>query len=288
METIGLFFKETDRAVVKGARELLKQLEGKKYEVKIGDEQAKAIKREDLALPKEKLFKSIKFLLAVGGDGTMLRAARFSAAYDVPILGVNLGKLGFLTEIELSKVADILPKIVKGQYYLDERMMIEAQVRRKGGKIGEALALNEVVISKSGIARIVKLDTYVGKEKVTTYSADGLIISTPTGSTGHDLSAGGPILTAVKAFIITAICPFSIANRSIVLGTHGKDGKPITIKVHIAQAPEEIILTADGQLAIPLKVGDHILVRQSKHTTKFIRLRPYNFFEILRSKLGWG
>lgn len=284
MTTIGMFIKETDPKVVKLSKDLIKKLSEKGLKVLLIKEQAKALGKPALAISDPKELKKADFALSVGGDGTMLRSARMFSHHDVPILGINLGRRGFLTEIKLEELFSVLPRLISGDYFLDQRMMLEAEVKRAGKKAAASIALNDIVIGKNGLARIIRMEAYHNNKLVTTYAVDGLVIATPTGSTGHNLSAGGPILdSSLSSVILTAICSLSISNRSTVVDGNG------TIKVKISQVPRgmEATVTIDGQFIVPLEQGDEVIIRKAPHTTRFIRLNKYNFFSVLKEKLGW-
>ena len=212
-----------------------------------------------------------KFVITLGGDGTILRAARLLAENKIPILSIHMGGLGFMAEIELHKLDEALALVKKGKFTIDERMMMEAQV---GGR--KMTALNDIVICKSGIARVIKLEL----KGVAEYTADGMIFSTATGSTAYNLSAGGPILTPEsKSIVVSAICPHSISNRSIVM-----DG-PIDV---VLNRGKETLLTADGQHMVPLREGQKIRIQTSELKARFIRLRGARFFERIKEAFGFG
>jgi len=229
-------------------------------------------------------------MIAVGGDGTILRGARDAALVGLPILGVNLGKIGFLSEIKLNEVNSAMSKILSGRYELDERMMIQAELYRKGKKMASGVALNDFVISKSGIARLIKFSVSVDGEVIREHNADGIIISTPTGSTAYNISVGGPIVYPIyPLFIVSAICPHSMSDRPLVISAR-RDLKLVEIKVIIKEMPGQgggVLMTADGQKVIPLKANDEVVFKEAPFKTKFIRLRKFHFFMVLREKLNW-
>jgi NAD+ kinase len=250
MTTIGVIYKKEDRLIAGTAQQVIKDLKKKGYKI-------------DLA--------KAKFVLTLGGDGTILRAARALAKKGVPILGIHMGGLGFMSEIELHKLNEALDQIKKKKFIIDERAMIEAAV--SGRKI---LALNDIVISKSAIARVIKLEI----KGVAEYTADGLIFSSATGSTAYNLSTGGPLLTPdSQSMVISAICPHSINTRPIVIK------EPITV---VLNRGRDVILTADGQDVISLHEGQKIRVQKSRLKTRFIRLKEYNFFERVKGAFGFG
>jgi NAD+ kinase len=250
MKTVGIISKKEDRLIAATADQVAKELEQLGYRV-------------DLA--------KAEFVITLGGDGTILRAARLVAGRGIPILGVHLGGVGFLSEIELTELRSALEQVKKGKFKLDERAMLETQV---GGK--KLIALNDVVIGKSGISRVIKFEL----ENIGSYTADGLIISTASGSTAYNLAAGGPLLSPdSKSLIVSAICPHSLSNRSLVL-----DG-PVNFKLNRG---EDVILTADGQQVVPVKTEQSITVGRSGLKTKFIRLKEYDFFGRVKKTFGFA
>ena len=283
MVTFGIFIKDYDDRVVDYTNNLLKRLDNK-HDILLLKSQAKAIKRSFVTASDINAFKKASFVLAIGGDGTMLRSARMFSGFDLPILGINLGRRGFLTEAGIDEALKVLPKVIGGDYFVDERMMLDIKVKRSGRVIESSLALNDAVIGKNGIARIIRLEAWHDGNLVTTYGADGLIVSTPTGSTGHNLSAGGPILdSSLSSVILTAICSISISNRSIIIGSKG------ILKIKVVSVPKGMdgTLTLDGQTVIHLRSADEVLITQAQNMTKFVRLTEYNFFSVLKVKLGW-
>lgn len=228
---------------------------------------------------------ALDLLVTLGGDGTLLRGARLVAPEHTPVLGVNLGYLGFLTSIAPAELPDALDRILAGDYWLDTRFTLEARVARADGVSAPYIALNDAVLHKGGFARIVRLAVYVGEEtqEVGRYSADGIILATPTGSTAYSLSAGGPIVVpTVDCILATPICPHTLAVRPIVV--------PSTTPISIEVLPpaQELILTIDGQEGAALQAGDRLLVRRGAATVPLIRFPGQSFFSTLRRKLHWG
>lgn len=235
-------------------------------------------------LSQEEIRDSADMIVVLGGDGTLLSVARLFVDKDVPILGVNLGSLGFLTEITVEELYDRLEQCLAGDTATSERMMLEITLHRAGKQIEQGNALNDVVINKGALARIVDLETRVNGQFLTTYKADGLIVSTPTGSTGYSLSAGGPIIHhAMSCIAITPICPHTLTNRPIVIS----DESEICITV-TSSFDEKVYLTLDGQVGIKLFEGDSIHVRRAPRSTLLIQSSTRNYFEVLRTKLKWG
>ena len=220
--------------------------------------------------------------LVLGGDGTLLSAARAVCASGTLILGVNLGTLGFLTELALPDLYPSLEAIEKGQYMVDSRSMLTCSLVRSGGAVASHVALNDVVISKSAIARLNHFDLYVDKEFVSSYKADGVIVATPTGSTAYSLGAGGPILKPdVDAFVVTPVCPHGLTHRPVVV----RDS--VEIEIHVVTGDEQAYLSVDGQVGMPVSDGDSVRCVKAKHPARLLRFRK-TFFEVLSTKLKWG
>ena len=222
----------------------------------------------------------LDLLVTLGGDGSILRAARMSAPHGVPVLGVNMGRLGFLTELKPDGWADVLPRLAAGDYWLEERMMLDAEYRR-GEDSRQYEALNDVVVSRGSLARIVRLETCIDGSYLTTYAADGLIISTATGSTAYALAAGGPVLPPeLQNLIIVPIAAHLSMNRTIVLGR----GDTVEVKVH---TDHQAILTVDGQFEYALQDGDLVTVQVSPYVSRFVRLQDRTYFyRTLMDRLG--
>jgi NAD+ kinase len=239
----------------------------------------------------QKITKGYELLVAVGGDGTIMRGARAAAPLNIPILGVNMGKLGFMSEITEKQFGSAIKKFMSCDHHVDERMMISATIKRSGKVIKRTIALNDIVVSKNGIARLIGFSLSVDGKMVRDHKADGIIISTPTGSTAYNLSAGGPIVDPIyPLFIISAICPHSLSDRPIVIGAR-RDLELVQVSVKITRMPGDggsVLLTADGQEVIPLKDNDEIIIEEAPFKTKFIRLKRYDFYKVLREKLGWA
>ncbi|MFQ5848388.1 MAG: NAD(+)/NADH kinase [Candidatus Methylomirabilales bacterium] len=222
-------------------------------------------------------------VVVLGGDGTLLAVARSVESEEVPILGVNLGGLGFLTEITLDELYSILGSVLAGQYRGSRRMLLQVTVKRQGGAIAEHIVLNDAVVTKGALARIVKLEVFIEQEYATAYRADGLIICTPTGSTAYGLSAGGPILfPSMHALILVPICPHTLTNRPLVLP------EAVKVDVVLESQNEDVYLTLDGQVGFPLHYRDRIEVRRADREITLIVSPKKSYYEILRSKLKWG
>ena len=228
----------------------------------------------------------VDLLLVLGGDGTLLAMAdRVSlAGRDIPILGVNFGHLGFLTELAWPDVYGTLEQALAGTAAIDERMMLRATVTRHRHQVAEHVALNDVVITRGALSRIIDLSVWVGGEFVARFNADGLIISTPTGSTAYNLSAGGPILhPVVDALVLTPIAPHTLSNRPVVIPA----GSEVQVQPHLVDSTQEAVLTLDGQSGVTLEAGD--LVRVTRSAPARLILSPtHKYFEVLRKKLKWA
>jgi NAD+ kinase len=224
----------------------------------------------------------VDLLLVLGGDGTLLSMARLVGDLSVPILGVNLGGLGFLTALTKEELFPALEAFLAGGLVIEERVMLAAQVWRHGERLSEYVALNDVVITKSAMSRIINLAVSVDGQFATAYRADGLIISTPTGSTAYCLSAGGPIVfPTMPAVVLTPICSHTLTNRPIVL--------PADQRIEVTlQSDQDVMLTLDGQVGFALKEADVVAVHQAAARIRLLRFPQKHFFSVLRTKLKWG
>ncbi|NLL80224.1 MAG: NAD(+) kinase [Clostridiales bacterium] len=224
-------------------------------------------------------------ILVLGGDGTLLQAARDIVDKDIPLLGVNLGSLGYLTEIEKSGIKEVLPKLLDGQFEIEHRMMVEGSVVRDGKTVDEDYALNDVIVTRSGNFQIIHYHIFVNGQFLNSYNADGIIVSTPTGSTGYNLSAGGPIVEpGAKLLLLTPICPHTFGSRSIVLSAEDR------IEIEIAAGKDgcrqQVEVNFDGSKQIILYTGDRIVVRRSEKETRIMKINSGSFLETLHKKLS--
>ena len=264
--------------------ELTRWLSGHGYEFIVDPESAAylgagtaSVERTEMQAYKPQL------VISLGGDGTLLSAARAFAQAETPILGVNLGSLGFLTEVPLSELYTALEAWIAGTAIIDTRSLLHADLRREGKLVNEWDALNDVVLSKGAIARMGEFAVELDGQFVARFRADGVIVSTPTGSTAYTLAADGPILMpSVDAMVLTAICPHLLTIRPIVF----PGGSEICVTVDVV--PHETYLTVDGQEAVELLLGDRILCRKYERRVNLLRLHPNGLFNVLRSKLSWG
>ena len=222
-------------------------------------------------------------MLVLGGDGTMIATARMIGDQEVPVLGVNYGGLGYLAEFRIEELYSALESILAGNYRLDKRVMLAVELIRGGVSLTTNRVLNDVVINKSALARIIEIEAFFNSQFVNSFRADGLIVSTPTGSTAYNLSAGGPVIfPSMNAVVITPICPFTLSNRPIVVPDNAE------IELILKTDQEEVALTLDGQVGFPLKVEDRVMIRKSRTTFNLIQPSNRNYFDVLRDKLRWG
>ena len=232
---------------------------------------------------KGKLGSLVDLLVVFGGDGTILRTARLFIDRDVPIVGINLGAFGYLTEVNLSEMFSAMELILTGEFQVEKRMMLDVDINGGEETFRGGTVLNDVVINRGNLSRIVELETTVDERYMTTFKADGLIIATPTGSTAYSLAAGGPIVfPELHSIIINPICPHTLTNRPILLPENAE------IKVTLWTPEQGATLTLDGQVSFTVKSGDTISVRKSQHVTTLVSSPHRNYLEILRTKLGWG
>ncbi|MGH9533722.1 MAG: NAD(+)/NADH kinase [Terriglobales bacterium] len=284
-DCIGIFSKPENPVVAEVAPALVRWLRQRQYTVELDRCTAQAAGldggREDWSGPPPRL------AIVLGGDGTLLRVARLlgatSEGAETPLLGVNLGTLGFLTEVPARHLYPSLEAILAGHYREDRRHRIAAAAWRGGDCLWRGDAWNEAVIGKGALARIVEFDLHIDGAEVSAYRADGLIISTATGSTAYSLSAGGPVLDPrVKALVITPICPHTLTNRPLIV----RDTARVEVRLRSPAGP--IYLTLDGQEGAELAAGDRVTCEQSAHCVNLVRLPEYSFFAVLKNKLKWG
>jgi NAD+ kinase len=267
--------------LVAPVREAVMTLRRQAGAVRLDAEGAKILGLSDLVVSDEDLATRADMVIAFGGDGTILRAAGLAARAGVPILGVNLGGFGFLAELSTADLPSALPDLVAGRYELDERMMLQAEADHIDAD--NLLALNDVVVTTRGVARVLRLRVLVNGEHLASYPADGVIVATPTGSTAYSLSAGGPILhPKVDAVMITPISPHTFNARSVVVDRND------TVDVELTVPSQDATVTVDGRVGLPMGETWRVRVRRARQTTRFIRLRSSSFYSILRTKLAWG
>jgi NAD+ kinase len=248
----------------------------------LDEEIGKQLSHSD-CLPKSELPAGTEMLVVLGGDGTLLSVARLIKGRDVPILGVNLGSMGFLSEVTIEEMFPALEQILDGNYRVDRRMMLKAQILRGDTCIQEQSLLNDVVVNKSALARILTLEVRVDGNYLTTFQADGLILSTPTGSTAYSLAAGGPIIyPSLPSILLTPICPHTLTNRPIILPVDS------TVEVTLRSEERDAYVTLDGQMGLPFLENDVAKIQRSDDTVPLIKSPFRDYFEVLRTKLKWG
>lgn len=234
-------------------------------------------------LQKTQLAQKADVLLVLGGDGTMLNAARLAGERSIPILGVNMGGLGFLTEVRLDNLFPSLERVFANEYVLDERLMLNTHIHRHGETVAQGVVLNDVVVSKGTLARMIEMKISIQGQFVTNLRGDGLIVSTPTGSTAYSLSAGGPIINpAVHSLILTPVCPHTLTHRPLIVQDD------VEIDVTLTSKDEGAMATLDGQVGVALTQGDTVVLKVSEHRTRLIRFPESSYYHVLREKLKWG
>lgn len=249
--------------------------------------QARSVRHQIITHPSRANVDGLDMVVVLGGDGTLLSAARLTSEVQVPVFGVNVGHLGFLTEVETDGLFPAMERLLAGDYSLEERMLIAASVKRDGQEISNHLALNDFVVTRGTFARIIDLSIFIDQQYVTDYVADGVIIATPTGSTAYSLSAGGPIIEpSLECICITPICAHSLAARSVV----AKSGAEV--RVSLNSAKEEVMFTIDGQYGFPLQTGDQVTIEKAAKPALLAKLGGRDFFQVLHSRLKmpqtWG
>ena len=222
-------------------------------------------------------------IVVLGGDGTMIAAARLLGNSDSLVLGINYGSLGYLTDFRFEEMFPALEAIINGEYEIDSRVMLEAELHRGDERLASGRVLNDVVINKAALARIINIDVKLNSLFVNTFRADGLIVSTPTGSTAYNLSAGGPIVyPSMNAVVLTPICPFTLTNRPIVVPDSAE------ISLTLDDENEGVVLSLDGQTGFPMRARDKVIIRKSETTLNLVQPANRNYFDVLRDKLKWG
>ena len=232
---------------------------------------------------KSRLWMLVDLIVVFGGDGTILRTARLARERDVPIVGINLGAFGYLTEVNLEEMYSAMEVILAGDFQVETRMMLDVEIQGGGEPFREGTVLNDVVINRGNLSRIVELETMVDGRYLTTFKADGLIIATPTGSTAYSMAAGGPIVfPELNSIIINPICPHTLTNRPLILP------QDAVIQVSLCILEQGATVNLDGQVSFTVKFGDSITIRKSRYVTSLVSSPHRDYLEILRTKLGWG
>ena len=281
MKKIGIICKSGKPEPPEILKDVLPWLRQKGYEVFLDIETAAILKIE--GFPRSQIPSLADLIIVLGGDGTMISVSRLVAEKGIPILGVNIGGLGFLTAVQKEELYETMEKVFAGKCSVEERIMLNACVHRHGECIAQYLVMNDVVVNKGALARIVDLETYINHTYIATFKSDGLIISTPTGSTAYALSAGGPILyPTLNSIILAPICPHTLTNRPIVMPD------TITVEIVLKSSTEDVFLTLDGQVGFSLRQEDVVEIKKSEHKTKLFIPCERDYFQILRTKLKWG
>lgn len=284
-ERIGLIAKSGAVEIHDTLSYLVQYLQDRQRTIIVDECCAEILGRDDLQMmPAAEIGLHCDLAISIGGDGTMLKAAHKLSEHQVPLLGINLGRLGFLADIPADAIAENLDAILDGRYEEDERCMLHASVSRKGEVIHEAEAINDLIIQKWDTARLIEFDTHINGTLVNNQRSDGLIVATPTGSTAYALSSGGPILhPRLDAILLVPICPHNLSNRPIVVDGNAQ----IEISV-VTQESGQARLTADGESQVELAPGDRILIKKKDKSIHLIHPADYEHFRLLRNKLHWG
>jgi NAD+ kinase len=280
LKKIGLVVK-SDAKANKKAAELKKWLQSRKIEIVRKKTVESGQKNTVGSLSQAPL--DLDCIFVLGGDGTFLSAVRWIGDRDIPILGIKFGEVGFLAEIAEENLYTAAEKVLKGDFILKPRMRLSVKVRRQNETLAQETILNDVVINRGALARLAHIETYINDHYLTTYSADGLIVATPTGSTAYSLAAGGPVIhPAVPAIILTPICPFTLTNRPLIVP------ESANIKIRLTKDSSDIILTFDGQKGLEIDDRDEIVIQKGPHPIQLITLPDRQYFDILKNKLKWS
>ena len=284
ISSVGLFGRYKDPDVSSALDAVRKHLENRDISVYIGDTTADNISGTRIEDSGLSVAETIDLAVVVGGDGTMLHVARSLASYALPMIGINLGRLGFLTDLSADRMYEGLDELLRGEFTVDERIMLQVQISNGRDNLNESIALNDVTLSKGNTGRMIEFETHVNSEPVGRTRGDGVIISTPTGSTAYALSAGGPILhPLLPAIVFAPICPHTLGHRPMVLD----DSSIIELEIlDLAGADGNVFIDGLKQLAVS---GNEIIrISRAETVTRMVRINSHNYFTALRSKLGWG
>jgi NAD+ kinase len=283
--TIGLIGKFGDPGVADTLTQIATYLRQRGLRVLLDEDTAKLVPVNDLETAgRGGIGRHCDLAVVIGGDGTLLNAARSLVDFRVPILGVNLGRLGFLADVSPQEIPHSLDAILAGDFREEMRSLLHAEVMRDGRAVTQADALNDVVVHKRDVARMIEVHTFVDGQFLNVYRADGLIISTPTGSTAYALSGGGPILhPGLEAVVLVPICPHSLTHRPIVVGADSE----IEVQLNASHNAQTQV-TCDGQISLALEPGDHVVIRKKRRKLRLIHPVNHDYFQLLRAKLNWG
>ncbi len=284
-KTIGLIGRYGDPTVSTLLHDLSSFLKNRKLNVLLDESTASLVPDHNLDIAnRQTIGEKCDLVIVLGGDGTLLNAVRSLADFSVPLLGINRGRLGFLSDIQPKEMEKYLNEILDGQYIAKERFLLHTHIEREGEKIGESDAFNDVVVHKWDVARMIEVKIFIDDQYVNTMRSDGLIVSTPTGSTAYALSGGGPIINpSLNAIVLVPICPHTMSNRPIVISGDSQ----IRIKVKNASQSQAQI-TCDGQINLGLVSGDYVMIKKNKNPVELIHPTNHDYYEILRAKLHWG
>lgn len=284
LDSIGIITKRNIIASKEVVFKLVKYLKKNNKKVYL-DNNAASLFKDKEGMKKKKILKKADMVICLGGDGTLLKTSRRMGKKKVPVLGVNMGSLGFLTETTPNKMFEALDRVFEGKYVIDRRFILRVTIYRDGEKIYTNLALNDAVINQGLFARLIDLRLEVNQRKIIEFEADGIIVATPTGSTGHALSAGGPIVhPSVHSFVIVPVCPKSLSVRPIII----PNDRQLKLIVQTHRVKEHVGLTLDGQETFDLEYGDEIKIRKSSRWFDMIRITGGGYYKVLRQKLHWG
>jgi len=272
LNTIGLVVNSNKGRVAGVVDKLICWLDDQKVRVLLNEETAAFLERQGEGMPTRELAKTCDCLMVWGGDGTLLNCARQTASTGTPIFGVNLGRLGFLTEVDLPDLREKMQALIAGQFTIEERMMLEATVLRDDIQVDQSVGLNDAVVAKGAFSRTIRLNIRVNGEFVGGFAGDGVIIASPTGSTAYSLSAGGPIISPeVHVLLITPICPHSLSNRPIVIAPDSE------VEVQVLPSAGEVMLTMDGQYGFSLQANDRVIVKKADVKARFLKISKTSF-----------
>ena len=280
IKTAGFNLKPDDKNIKTLFNKIKKQFENKNIKVILEKKSANMIQEEGIEF--NQMCEKADFLVSLGGDGTLLSLVRNSYGYHKPVVGINAGNLGFLADITIDDVEIFLDQLLKGEYRIDNRMMIEGYIKTKENRTKSFFAFNDVVITRPVVSKMAKIDAYIDKEWFNTYKGDGLIISTPTGSTAYNLASGGPMMYPLtEAFILTPICAHSLSNQKpLVL--------PADFTIKLSSPDDSVIAVIDGQDSYTMEKGDILVIKGALEGAKLLHRKERNYFSVLREKLSWG
>jgi NAD+ kinase len=282
IKTIGIIAKDDSEAVKHTVRQLVDFLRQKSCEV-LFDQSAEGLIENTSSVSRETLAQQSDLAIVVGGDGTFLSAVRSLADFGTPVLGINLGRLGFLVDISPDHMLERLQQILDGQYVDESRFLLEAEVIRSGETVARADAFNDVVVHIRDVARMIEFETYINGQFVNFQRSDGLVISTPTGSTAYSLAAGGPVIhPAVPGILMTPICPFTLTNRPLII----PDSAKVTIRLE--KKSSDIMLTFDGQEGLKIDEQNAVVIQKSPRPIRMVTIPDQHYFDVLKEKLRWS